>query len=480
MDSFDDAGRPEEASGINAKNLISQAQDEFDIVTELMDNHGHGIDTFRENYQQLYDSAIASLESTTYARQWNDQLTAELNGHREKLGNLETYEEDAKSSRLNLLAMLENMQQLLGEVRNSETAKKETAAKLAVDIKAASTRIAAGPGWTPEQEGTRKALMTEATELQREVEVKQRDHGNLRGEVSTITVHMEQKQEKERLARERVENLEARKTALDEEVRAEITRKGHLEELLEANQAKAKRDQELYKNQKDYLKTEAEHISVVEEQLRASKEEMERCLSEYDELFRTIQRLSEELNSQIAANGALQEENANKKQATTATLARLRDLEKSTRKTLRLKELAQKKIDEAEANRQQYEQQRDAVKAKIHGLNSVDVKAGRKNIDSLKRQIGELKREKDILERKHISSDKASSLIYDLSKANQATLKNLSDDREGLKQSIRGLRAKIEQLAGERERAEKESLEHTRQWQERAEELKTQGLQVGD
>ena len=46
---------------------------------------------------------MASLESTAYARQWNDQLTAELNGHREKLGNLETYEEDAKSSRLNLL-----------------------------------------------------------------------------------------------------------------------------------------------------------------------------------------------------------------------------------------------------------------------------------------------------------------------------------------------------------------------------------------
>lgn len=33
---------------------------------------------------------------------------------------------------------------------------------------------------------------------------------------------------------------------------------------------------------------------------------MERCLSEYDELFRTIQRLSEELNSQITANGVLQ------------------------------------------------------------------------------------------------------------------------------------------------------------------------------
>lgn len=47
-----------------------------------------------------------------------------------------------------------------------------------------------------------------------------------------------------------------------------------------------------------------------------------------------------------------------------------------------------------------------------------------------------------------------------------------------MKQSIRGLRARIEQLAGERERAEKDSLDHTRRWQERAEELKLQGNQV--
>lgn len=38
--------------------------------------------------------------------------------------------------------------------------------------------------------------------------MKQRDHSTLRGEVSATTVHMEQKQEKERLARERVETLE--------------------------------------------------------------------------------------------------------------------------------------------------------------------------------------------------------------------------------------------------------------------------------
>lgn len=49
-----------------------------------------------------------------------------------------------------------------------------------------------------------------------------------------------------------------------------------------------------------------QHILVVEDQLRASKEEMETCLGQYDELFRTIQRLSEELKVQMAANAGVQ------------------------------------------------------------------------------------------------------------------------------------------------------------------------------
>lgn len=61
------------------------------------------MDLFREEYQQLYEAAVASAGSAELARKRKDQLTAELTGHREKLGNLETYEEDAKNSRANLL-----------------------------------------------------------------------------------------------------------------------------------------------------------------------------------------------------------------------------------------------------------------------------------------------------------------------------------------------------------------------------------------
>lgn len=49
-------------------------------------------------------------------------------------------------------AMLEGMQQLLGEVRTSEAQKRKAADTLRAEIAAANNRIEGGPGWTPEQE----------------------------------------------------------------------------------------------------------------------------------------------------------------------------------------------------------------------------------------------------------------------------------------------------------------------------------------
>lgn len=50
--------------------------------------------------------------------------------------------------------MLETIQQQLVETKNREAQKREAAAKLKSEIEAASSRIAAGPGWTPDQEVT--------------------------------------------------------------------------------------------------------------------------------------------------------------------------------------------------------------------------------------------------------------------------------------------------------------------------------------
>lgn len=49
-------------------------------------------------------------------------------------------------------ASLETMQQQLTELSHREAQKREAAAKLRSEIEIASSRIAAGPGWTTEQE----------------------------------------------------------------------------------------------------------------------------------------------------------------------------------------------------------------------------------------------------------------------------------------------------------------------------------------
>ncbi|CAM9754303.1 unnamed protein product [Discosporangium mesarthrocarpum] len=58
--------------------------------------------------------------------------------------------------------------------------------------------------------------------------------------------------------------------------------------------------------------------------------------------------------------------------------------------------------------------------------------------------------------------------------------KNLTDERESFKASIRERRRSIEQLMVQRERDEAEGKVHTRRYQERLEELKLQGMKVAE
>lgn len=48
--------------------------------------------------------------------------------------------------------MLEIMQKSLWDVKKREVQRREAVAKVRAEIEAGSTRITAGPGWTPEQE----------------------------------------------------------------------------------------------------------------------------------------------------------------------------------------------------------------------------------------------------------------------------------------------------------------------------------------
>lgn len=83
------------------------------------------------------------------------------------------------------------------------------------------------------------------------------------------------------------------------------------------------------------------------------------------------------------------------------------------------------------------------VKYRLLSLNTGE-QAGRKKIELLQRQIGELKREKDILDRKYTSSDRAATLIFDITKVMVCHFVRDAFDPEGSKHNQQWLNLRKE------------------------------------
>jgi chromosome segregation ATPase len=445
-----------------------------------MDAHGHHVDVFRSEYHELYDAAVGSIEGAGTAGRKVEQLGQLLASHRDKLSTMETYEDDAKSTRLNLSVTLETMRTHVKDIKEREDQRRAAAKTYYSDIEALKTELARGPGWTEQQEELRKTLLSEAGNLQRQLELRQRDHEALRGDCDKLTGMLEVEEAKIVKLSDALTEVDTHRTDLREASRKEVVRKAKHEEELLVRQDAMRKGQHVHREKQALLKSETATITALEQQLRDSKESIEEYLTQYDALFRSIQKLGDELEQQITANTALETENAAKLQAAHDRAAAAAAVKQESDKLSKLRELAAVKIEATEAERQVLEEQRDALRAEIYRINSVDLKGERRKCEALQRQLGDLQREKDILERKYASSDKAANLMFDLTKVNQNAHKNLADEINTFKASIREKRHTIDQLVAERQRHEAEADSYRSKYADRVEELKLQEFEVGD
>jgi hypothetical protein len=192
------------------------------------------------------------------------------------------------------------------------------------------------------------------------------------------------------------------------------------------------------------------------------------------------QKLTEDLEVQIHLNDTIDKENAEKKQELLQKQGDHKVLVKESTKTNAAKKLASDKIAEIEKERLGHEAERDKLKLEIEKLVGGDIKNARKEGEMCGKKIDEKKREKEILTRKIGGSEKATALIYDLTKVNENATRNLNNEMMGFMTTVKNQRATIEQLVQERERHEQEVEAANGRHYTSIEELKLQEVQIGD
>lgn len=474
----DDTGGGGNDAKADMQQFMEQVNELVENAVEILDTYGHAVDVYRGAFTEMYDAVVGSVDGNTSAAimlegQW--QTVASL---RDKISTMDTNEEDAKNTRINVAASLDNMRRQLEELLAREAQRKEAVKECESDIGNLKISLARGPGWTEDQEKSRKNLLDDVANLQRQVDLKRREHVNLHSEVDKLLILVDQEETKVRKMSDTLGEVEAQCEALREAGRVQLVRKTKEDETLVTCQENLRRIQALYREKQGRLREQTDVMARMEMQLRESKESMEAYLAQYDALFHTIQHLSEDLDRQVTTNSALEIENKQKLEAAVLRKKQAHESKTEWERLQKLKALAIQKTESAEKDRQIYEEERDALRAEVYTINVVELKTARMKSQTVQRQVGDLSREKDILDNKYSSSDKAANLIFDLTKVNENSRKNLSDEVAAYKNSIRSKRSMIEELVLERDMHENQANLLRNKCADIQEALKLQDLEI--
>lgn len=338
--------------------------------------------------------------------------------------------------------------------------------------------ISRGSGWTDEQLQTKQNFKDSIDAGNACLDAKLRENEELREELAKLQQAESEARDQLDAKHAKIDELNAQADAKRDEAARELKVKQNLELELQQLQAEMESKVQTMNEKEEQKKAEDDLLAETEQQLRDSKKEMEKYLRDYEKLYRETQTKTKELETLTAQNDQSDKDNELKKKALAEKEKQLAAMIADRVKIEKDTEALSKKIEATDKQREQWEDERDDLKQKINQITNTDLKMAWREGEALKKQLETLHRERDILTRKLGSSEKTVSVIDDLIKVNENTKKNLENEINGYKSSVKAQREQIETLVRDRERHERDASAASKKYYVAVEQLKVQETQV--
>jgi len=348
------------------------------------------------------------------------------------------------------------------------------------EIKCLKFKLEEGSGWTEEQEFERRQLFEEIEGLNHSLESKGTLSLALQSDISklyTLVEHGEAELEQET---SQIADLHAQVEGRRREAALEQQSKLALEQKLQRLQLDMEQQMAVTMEREHNVQLEKKAIMDTEIQLREAKQDMERYLKEYEKLFQETQRLTEQLESLMYSNETTENENEARRRDIDMKERNVALLKAKVTKVAKARESVLEKLVDVESIRGAWEKEREELRACITEMSNCEIKSAWREGETLKKQLEDSSREREILGRKLGSSEKTSQLIFDLTKVNQNAKKNLQNEVNGFIANVKLQREQIEVLVQDRERHEQEANSASRRYYIALEQLKLQEVQIAD
>ena len=453
---------------------------EHEDLIETLEKGGVGMDGIKKEFVELYKAFSSSADNAGTTERKIEELTSELSSLREQESSNARAVDEVEGTKKSVQASIEDGLVKVEGLREQERRNRALVADLYTKIEDLRTNLKAGSGWSTDQERQKRQHEEEHENVLRSLESKNNLLTALRADTEKLMTLVEEGEHEQSEMEARTADLHAQAAGKREEALREQAHKGDLEHQLQSLQSEVSQLKATLHEKEQRMKTEEESIVNTENQLRESKAQMEKYLKEYDQLFRTTQKLTEELESQMYTNETMENEHNARRRDIAAKEGEIQQHRKEGAQVQKQKNATLKKTDAVENDRQQYERERDELRARITSLTTLEIRSEWKTGEIQKKQIDDLKREKEILNRKLGSSEKTTQLIFDLTKVNQNTKKNLQNEINGYTATVKTQREQIESLVQDRERHEQEAESANHKYFTALEQLKLQEVQISE
>ncbi|KAH9117415.1 hypothetical protein LEN26_012715 [Aphanomyces euteiches] len=433
---------------------------------------------FRQEVEKMLNALVKSQESEARLVRRTKEIVSEIGVNQDKYTREKEEEMEAYSYKKKVQVDIEVM---WGQVANSHKIEAEKQAKLnelRTNIAMLEEQLKTGSGWSEAQEEMMNKLRRQRAEGAREVENKANELAQIRMEVTSLQELVNEAEEEQQRLEQEVNDVNQQVQDKRSKAEKESRRKVSLEKQLKALKQDAETLNAEWKYKSEAVKTGEAMLKQKEATLRESKARMEKYLKQYDILFRTTHQFTEAMEGQWQKNVELQKENTQSEANIAAKGEILAKLQKDISKVEQLVSLTKEKIAQVDQSKETIDAKRDEYKRSLDELVNVTIEVERKQGESMRKTRDDLLRQRELVNKMQVRAADTAQGTHDLTKIKENTLKNLENEINGYRLSVKRQRDMVQQLVTERDRYEKEAEIANRKYRTAVEEAKLQDLQV--
>jgi len=464
-----------EAPGFEAGAFESLESDFQEVLQELVGDKS--LERFRVEYDKLHRALKKSHESEKRLIKKCRELNQEIVANAAKVQTALKLSQEDQNTISSLKREIEKAWKMVDAAHDKEGRAKETIQQLKHEIQNLSRLVEQGAGLSIGQENTVNELLKVKTELSKERDAQAALIGNLKTEVAQFVSKIGGLDKEIASANEEIGSLKELISLKRVESEKETAKKDQLEKVLKnLRQTLEARQNEIREKTASMAKV-TDGLTKQELALRDEKGRTDKALKENELVGLRIQKLQHESDDALHTAQTMRTE---LKQKGMELKLRKEELKRATADEERLAKLVvayKKKVAHAESSKAEDEKKSEELQENVRELDR-SLESCHSEHEAEKKQLDELLRERDILNKQLVMSATLNQKQSDLVKVHENTRRNLEQEIAGYKAEGHKQRKMIFLLEKDGQKYGAEAADASTKWTQALEEIKVREMSI--